>query len=100
MADDLTFDSPAVETGQRQATNLSAPVPRCLTCLGDRFVLVGTRPAVTTIWMRERGIEANGAMDEYAPCPECNPVEIEHRRFDGTLFRTLDPGVTRQRLHA
>ena len=53
--------------------NQHAAPTGCRTCHGDRFVHVLTRPAKTSTWMRERGIEADGQLEEYAPCPDCGP---------------------------
>ena len=53
------------------ATNLSAVV-NCQTCNGDRMVVFSTRPAVASGWMLEREIKAQGDVEEYAPCPDCN----------------------------
>lgn len=81
------------------ASNRSAPVSECVTCGGDRFVVVGTRPPLQSPWMKEHGITppANASIEEMAPCPDCNAAaNTEFRRFDGSIVRPLDPAKTRE----
>ena len=87
------------ETAQRKvpATNQAA-TSDCPTCGGDRFVLVGTRPAQASIWMRERGLEPRGGLEEMAPCPDCGPDVKPLRRFDGTMNVPMDPATVRERM--
>lgn len=54
----------------------------CSTCNGDRFVLVGLR----------------GEIEEMGVCPDCNAIEITHYRYDGSMFRNMDPGLVRERM--
>jgi hypothetical protein len=71
----------------------------CLTCGGDRFVVVMTRPAETTDWMRRNGFEAQGEYEEMAPCPDCNETaDTSFRRADGSEFIGMDPARVREML--
>jgi hypothetical protein len=77
----------------RHDTNRSVSVD-CQTCGGDRMVVYHTRPNYTTGWMAERGLEAVGEVEEWAPCPDCN-AEANTRREH---FRSPDPARVRERL--
>ena len=80
-------------------TNVHAPATECVTCSGDRFVLVATRPVVASQWMRERGLEIRGdaVHEEYAACPDCNAeANTSFPRFDGSYARALDPARVRE----
>jgi len=80
------------ESRREQGTNLSSS-RICETCRGNRFVIVGTRPLPTTIWMREHGFKARGEVDEAAPCPSCNAeAKSSFRRHDGSMFVGPDAG--------
>lgn len=69
----------------------------CKTCGADRFVVVATRKLTRTQWMEQHGVQlADDEIDEYAPCPDCNPQEIVQHRHDGTTVRTPDPARTRE----
>lgn len=83
-----------------QSTNRHSRTTACATCDGDRFVVVRLRPPDQTIWMDEHNIKANAKEfhEEYAPCPDCNPQEITHRRYDGTPWRVMDPAAVREAL--
>lgn len=73
----------------------------CPTCNGDRYVLVGTRQAQQSVWMKQKGIELpeGPGMEEYAPCPDCNTtVDASFRRADGRMVEPLDPALVRERL--
>jgi hypothetical protein len=82
-----------------RATNRAATT-RCSTCDGDRFVLVRLRPQKATAWMIDHNIKPSTTEmhEEYAPCPDCNPVEIKQFRYDGTVFRSMDPAAVRDTL--
>lgn len=82
------------------STNQAAKTTVCETCSGDRFVLYATRKPVTTQWMAEHGISASEVdmLEEYVPCPDCNSVNIEVRRPDGTIFKAPDPAKVREML--
>lgn len=82
------------------ATNQSAPVTDCQTCDGHRFVVVSTRPAVTTHWMVEHGFKGQGDVEEYAPCPDCSTVDASFRRYDGTWLRPPDPTKVREMMRS
>lgn len=77
-------------------TNMSTPVTDCTTCNGHRFVVVSTRPAVTTEWMKRHGFKGKGEIEEYAPCPDCSTVDASFRRHDGTWSRPPDPEKVRE----
>ena len=84
-----------------RAPNQAAPSTQCDVCGGDRFVLVGTRPAQQSPWMREHGITPpqGPGMEEYAVCPDCNSqTDTSFRRYDGSISAPLDPEQVRQRL--
>jgi len=69
------------------ATNQAATTNQlCQTCGGDRFVPYSTRK------------EGTDEVEEMAPCPDCNPIEVWTRRDDGTAARTPDPDRVRERL--
>ena len=92
----------AAESGRtRGLTNQESKVGEaCQTCGGDRFVVVGTRPAIQTVWMKERGISPaeDAAFEEVAGCPDCNPNQVTMRRWDGTLIATPDAARVRERM--
>lgn len=69
-----------------RGTNQSAPTSKdvCPACSGDRFVVYSVR--------------SEHKIEEMAPCPLCNAVEISMRRVDGTVIRTPDPGRVREML--
>jgi len=69
-----------------RGTNRNSGNTDCGTCGGDRMVLVGTRP----------GKLEGDRFEEYAPCPDCNPIEVKAFRHDGSVFRTPDPGRVRE----
>lgn len=60
----------------------------CDTCDGDRMVIVQTRTDTYN------GHSAQ--VEEYAPCPDCNPVVITMRRIDGHKISTPDAGAMRE----
>lgn len=75
----------------------------CLTCNGDRFVVVSTRPVKQSSWMADKGITPpkNAAIEEHAPCPSCNPaLDTEFYRFDGSKARSPDPAQVRQMMRS
>lgn len=78
---------------ESRGTNQSAQRDECPTCSGDRFVTVAMRAPAQTPWMSSRGLKPNTAemVDEVAPCPTCNPIQVGMRRFDGTPISTPDP---------
>lgn len=82
------FDAPPTVS-----TNLSV-TRDCTTCGGDRMVVYATRAVTQTAWMRERGIEPKGEIEEYAPCPDCNPDANTLRHG----FKSPDPAQVRSRL--
>jgi hypothetical protein len=88
------------ETERPRGTNQFTTRDECTTCDGDRFVLVATRKPVQTEWMRLHEIEASEThtLEEWAPCPDCNAVVHESRRFDGTKIATPDAARTREML--
>jgi hypothetical protein len=90
----------AEEVERPKGTNLHADATACSTCKGDRFVLVSTRPAKQSAWMREQGIEVvpDAELEEYAPCPECGAQEISFWRFDGSRASVPDPARVREML--
>jgi hypothetical protein len=63
-----------------RATNQAVKATRCETCNGDRFVVVGLR----------------GEIEEYAACPDCNPVDAGFWRHDGTRVTPPDPARVRE----
>jgi hypothetical protein len=77
-------------------TNLRAADTHCSLCGGDRFVVVGSRAAKETDWMRAHSVKVSegAVIEEVAPCPECNPVEVTFLRHDGSRFSTPDAGKT------
>lgn len=85
------------EAERPKGTNLSV-VGECQTCGGDRFVVVATRKPFVSPWMTERRIKPqNLASEEVAACPDCNAAaDTSFRRFDGSLFRSPDPALTRE----
>ena len=86
---------------QPRGTNLAPhKADGCQTCGGDRFVVVGTRPATQTRRMIEQGIAPHeeSSFEEYAPCPACGCGEVSFWRLDGSRFVTPDPGLTRERM--
>lgn len=73
---------------QPHATNRTAQVGTgCETCGGDRMVLVQTRPA------------PNGAHDEYACCPSCNPSDSSYYVM-GRKIEALDPELVLARMQS
>ncbi len=75
---DFAFDEP-----KAAGVNLHSE-SKCRTCDGDRFVVVGLRPV------------KNGGIEEYAPCPDCNPIDVSFHRHNGTIARSLDPAKVRE----
>lgn len=68
-----------------RATNQAVDVS-CQTCGGDRMVFIRYRPSKN----------GSSPFEEYAPCPDCNAgANVEFWRADGSRFRSLEPGVTR-----
>jgi hypothetical protein len=60
------------ERDQReQERMLGKRQPTCSTCADDGWVVLFTRQPVETAWMNERGLQAKGAIEEMAPCPDC-----------------------------
>jgi len=97
------FDNPDWQpSGERprHAVNIHAPASECATCGGDRFVVVGMRPVIASVWMKEHGIEPpeTEGIEEMAACPDCNPVDTAFTRFDGSKARALDPAKVRELL--
>ena len=90
----------AQEVERPKGTNLHADATACATCGGNRSVVVSTRPAKQSAWMREQGIEfpAGAELEEMAPCPECSSVEVSFWRFDGSKFVGPDPARVREML--
>jgi hypothetical protein len=87
------------ENKRSSATNQATVRTDCQTCDGHRFVVVSTRPAATTQWMKEHGFSGSGEIEEYAPCPDCaSDIDASWRRFDGTWARPPDPEKVRQML--
>ena len=88
------------DTGTTPGTNRSAPITRCTTCHGDRFVTVRLRSPEQTAWMNEHGIKANPKSfhEEVSPCPDCHPIEVEYYLMGGHRFRSMDAAATRQAL--
>lgn len=73
---------------QPHATNRTAQVGTdCETCGGDRMVLVQTRPA------------PNGAHEEYACCPTCNPSDSSYYVL-GRKVEALDPDTVLARMRS
>ena len=90
------FDEPKKK---KEGTNRAAAITKCDTCRGDRFVMVRKRPAEQTTWMAERNIQVSGRSmhEEYAACPDCNPIhDIEGYFPGGRKFRVMDPAAVRQ----
>ena len=73
-----------------QAVNRTAQTTACKTCGGDRFVTVRLRPA--------HNPNSTEEYEEVAPCPDCNPVNVDYTRFDGSRFRGMDPAAVREAL--
>jgi hypothetical protein len=81
----FTLDEP-----RKAGFNLHVHVD-CQTCSGDRLVVFSTR----TDTFNERSAE----VEEYAPCPDCNPeANTSFRRYDGRMFRSPDAARVRERL--
>jgi hypothetical protein len=95
---DFGFDEP--DQPKSPATNRSAPPTDCRTCGGDRFVTVRLRSPDQTVWMDAHNLRTRPDQfhEEVAPCPDCGPAEILYRRYDGSLFRSMDPAAARQAL--
>ena len=89
------FDEPKKK---KEGTNRAAAITKCDTCRGDRFVMVRQRPAEQTTWMAERNIQISGRSmhEEYAACPDCNPIEVEYWAAGRKPFRMMDPAAVRQ----
>ena len=108
MGDDIMLTPTALAKHWKRVEEESAPRVRgtnqnsgnrdCDTCGGNRFVVVNLRKPVVTEWMRAHSIKVNEAtmIEETAPCPDCNPIEVSHWRHDGTRFVTPDPGRVRE----
>ena len=62
------------------ASNQHSAVTRCELCGGDRFVVVAKREQ----------------FDEYAPCPDCHPVDASFFRYDGSRMVPPDPARVRE----
>ena len=86
--------------GMSAGTNRSAPVTRCETCGGDRFVTVRLRSPEQTLLMAEKNITPSRTSfyEETAPCPACNAVDVSYFRHDGSQFRSMDAAATRKAL--
>ena len=82
------FDKP-----KGKGTNRYADVD-CKTCNGDRMVIFSTRRAEASGWMLERGLKAQGEVEEWAPCPDCNANANTLR----PNHRSPDPARVRERL--
>jgi len=91
-----------LDDGITPGTNKPIKPTRCVSCGGDRFVLVNLRSPETTMWMEEHGIQASTQHfhEEYAPCPDCNNIDVSHFRHDGSRFRGMDPAQVRQAMRA
>lgn len=88
------------ETPQAPKTNQSVS-RSCETCGGDLMVVVQTRPAKASTWMREHGLSASGEIDEMAPCPDCNAqAETSYRRADGHLVESPGPDIVREMMRS
>ena len=81
-------------------TNRHSKASRCHRCHGDKFVLVRLRSPEQTMWMEEHGIRPskNSFHEEYAGCPDCNPVVVEYWQGTGKRFRSMDAAETRRAL--
>ena len=81
------------------STNRAAHTSGCVTCGGDRFVLVRLRPQKPTAWMLEHNIKPSATEfhEEYAPCPDCG-TPVSYTQFDGRPFRSMDPAAAREAL--
>jgi hypothetical protein len=75
----------ASEGRTRQVTNASVETS-CGTCHGDRFVTFATRT------------DGKAEVEEVAPCPDCNPIEVSFWRVDGSRVNAPDPHRVRERL--
>ena len=85
------------EEQKRSGSTNQTPAPKgCATCGDHQFVVVSTRPAVTTDWMKRHGFKGKGEIEEYAPCPDCSTVDASFRRHDGTWARPPDPSKVRE----
>lgn len=106
MGDEILLTPTALSKHWRRVAEAPAPkrvgvnlsVDReCSTCGGDRFVVVATRPAKQTVWMRERGLEPQGEIEEVAACPSCHSdLDASHWRHDGTRVQSPDPAKVRE----
>jgi hypothetical protein len=83
-----------------RATNQSVEPTECQTCHGDRFVVALLRTPQTTTWMSEHGLKASekDKLEELAPCPDCNPIIVTWRKFDGHRGQSPDPAAVREML--
>jgi hypothetical protein len=84
------WDALPKEDEARRTQQVNAPAAtglKCVTCNGDKLVLVGTRPAEA---------RPDAPFEEYAPCPECNShADAGFWRGDGSRFNPPDPSKTR-----
>lgn len=109
MGDDILLTPTALAKHWKRVEAEVARAPRstnqsavshddCSTCQGDRFVVVSTRAPVQSEWMRQREISASkdASLEEYAPCPDCNPTRVTMRRYDSTIVTTPDAAQTRE----
>jgi hypothetical protein len=76
------------------------PAGLCRTCLGDKVVLVQTRPAKQSQWMAERGIEPSteSGYEECVPCPDCNAAADTSYSVLGKDYVPMDEPTVRQRM--
>lgn len=82
------FDAP-----KQAGVNKHARVD-CRTCNGDRMVVFSVRTVTPTGWTELHGLKPQGTVEEYAPCPDCNP-NCDTRRQG---FHSPDPARVRERL--
>ena len=95
------FEDPSFKARKpARGANLNS-YSECQTCGGDRFVVVGTRPPMQSMWMYERGIQPTGeGIEEVAPCPDCGTELKPSRRYDGTMVVPLDPAAVREKMNS
>lgn len=88
MLGTISGSTPALEAGL------------CRTCLGDKIVVVQTRPPQQSAWMADRGIEPSteSGFEECAPCPDCNADADIAYSVLGRDFRPMDEAMVRQRM--
>lgn len=86
------------DTGTAPGTNRAVPPTRCALCGGDRFVMVRLRSQEQTAWMAEHNIRPHKSdfHEEYATCPDCNPIQVEYYVTGSHKFRSMDAAATRQ----